>query len=96
MKLLFCCSKNVVKNRRLWRGKKKFNMDPKKVSLYYIFVYINEKKEDFMVIDILLISYYYVMIDVMLSERLKALVYRAFLSFDILSCYIQCFCRLYT
>ena len=28
------CSKNVVRKRRFLRGKKKFNMDPKKVSLH--------------------------------------------------------------
>lgn len=32
--VVFCCSKSVVRNRKFLRGKKKFNMDPKKVSLY--------------------------------------------------------------
>uniref|UniRef100_A0A3Q0S7J0 Cytohesin 4a n=1 Tax=Amphilophus citrinellus TaxID=61819 RepID=A0A3Q0S7J0_AMPCI len=31
-----CCSKNVVRNRRFLRGKKKFNMDPKKGVHYLV------------------------------------------------------------
>lgn len=40
----FCCSKNVVKNRRFLRGKKKFNMDPKKVSFRCVLVQTNSHK----------------------------------------------------
>ncbi|XP_008302222.1 cytohesin-2-like [Stegastes partitus] len=36
-------NKNVVKNRRFLRGKKKFNMDPKTVSLHPFFLFFWRK-----------------------------------------------------